>query len=254
MATRGNSPVGVRWVGRLNSAIRPRLPAWTPRQWLGAVVVAALATVWLPVGQGIWLNAMDPWWTQTMIGGCWATWREDGEMGLPAYTPVSRHAMAPSVRRAAVLSEDQRFFLHEGFDWEAIEAAWSRYQSPERSGKLRGGSTISQQVARNVFLWQGRTWARKGLEAWYTFWLEKTVPKERILDIYLNVAEMGPCTFGVEAASRRWFRKAASDLSPDEAARLVAILPAPRSRDPKGGLASRRAAWIVAQRYAIPRP
>lgn len=150
--------------------------------------------------------------------------------------------------RAAVSSEDARFFLHDGFDWEAICGALDDYGD----GKLRGGSTISQQVARNVFLWQERSWLRKGLETWYTFWLELLVPKERILELYLNVAETGPMTFGFEAGAQRWYHQPASGLTRAQAAGLAAILPSPRKWSPTRAPASTRAAWILANPAPFP--
>lgn len=126
---------------------------------------------------------------------------------------------------AVIAAEDARFCEHQGFDLEAIEKAW---RSNQRGRKLRGGSTLSQQTAKNVFLWPGRGWIRKGLEAYYTVLIETFWPKRRIVEVYLNAAEWGPGVYGAESASRYWFKKSAKDLSPGEAARLAAILPSPR--------------------------
>jgi monofunctional biosynthetic peptidoglycan transglycosylase len=126
---------------------------------------------------------------------------------------------------AVIAAEDSRFCEHDGFDFEAIEEAWKANQ---RGRRLRGGSTLSQQTAKNVFLWPGRGWVRKGLEAYYTVLIEALWPKRRIVEVYLNAAEWGPGVYGAEAASRYWFGKSAEQLSPREAARLAAILPSPR--------------------------
>lgn len=217
------------------------------RKRVGVVTVAIAATVWLPASQCLLLNAMNPWWTQTMVGASWDHWRETGTIAAPVYHPVPIRTLPAHVGRAAVISEDQRFYAHHGFDTEAIAEAWEAYRAHEPGQPLRGGSTISQQVARNVFLWQGRTWVRKGIEAWYTVWLELLVPKDRILELYLNVAEMGPQTFGVEAAARRWYGKPAAELSAAEAAAIISLLPLPTRRTPASPVVQRHARWILAQ-------
>ena len=136
--------------------------------------------------------------------------------------------ISPNLVNAAIAAEDARFCTHGGFDMEAIERA---LKNNERGRKVRGGSTISQQTAKNVFLWPGRDWIRKGLEAGYTVLIETGWGKRRIMEVYLNVAEMGPGVYGAEAAARHWFGKSARDLSPREAARIAAILPSPRRYD-----------------------
>ena len=133
--------------------------------------------------------------------------------------------ISPNLVTAAIAAEDARFCSHGGFDMKAIEKA---LQNNERGRKIRGGSTISQQTAKNVFLWPGRDWIRKGFEAGYTLMIETVWSKRRIMEVYLNVAEMGPGIFGAEAAARHWFGKSAADLTPREAARIAAILPSPR--------------------------
>lgn len=138
--------------------------------------------------------------------------------------------MSPSILRAAIASEDFRFTEHRGFDFDAIQKAMKANERVERRGrgKIRGASTISQQTAKNVFLWPGRTWVRKGLEAWMTILIEATWSKRRILEVYLNVIEFGDGIYGVEAASRHFFRKPAKSLNASEAALLIAVLPNPR--------------------------
>lgn len=128
---------------------------------------------------------------------------------------------------AVIASEDARFCQHSGFDTEAIEKAMR--QNLE-GGKIRGGSTISQQTAKNVFLWQGGGYFRKGLEAWFTFWIETIWGKRRIMEVYLNVAETGIGTYGAEAGAQRYFGHSAAKLSADEASRMAAALPSPKKR------------------------
>ena len=141
-------------------------------------------------------------------------------VGLPE---MSRH-----IPRAVIAAEDSRFCEHRGFDVEAIEKAMERNKQGK---KLRGGSTISQQTAKNAFLWSGRTWIRKGLEAWFTVLIEFIWGKPRIMEVYLNIAEFGRGVYGVQAASIHYFNKPASKLTRTEAARLAAILPQPIKRD-----------------------
>ena len=140
------------------------------------------------------------------------------------WTPLSK--MPAALPTMAIASEDQLFCEHDGFDWKALKHQFDRMQ---RGRRTRGASTISQQTAKNLFLWDGRNWLRKGLEAWYTFQLELFWPKSRIIEAYLNVAETGPGTYGVGAAARRWFNKDVSKLSRTEMSRIIAILPAPRT-------------------------
>jgi len=129
------------------------------------------------------------------------------------------------MRLAVIASEDQLFPFHNGFDWKSIQEAT---QKNKKSKRVRGASTISQQVAKNVFLWQGRSWFRKGLEVYFTFMIEFVWGKQRILEVYLNVAETGKGTFGVEAAARKYFKKAASKLTQTEAAMIASALPNPK--------------------------
>jgi monofunctional biosynthetic peptidoglycan transglycosylase len=160
------------------------------------------------------------------------------------WVPLSR--ISPALRAAVVVSEDQRFWEHGGFDWSSMGDAVEAWQD---GGRLRGASTISQQLAKNLFLWPGRSVVRKGLEAWLTFWLEALWSKERILEVYLNVVELGDGVFGAEAASRHYFRHAAAQLGRNEAALLAAILPSPRRSSvahPSATLRERQR-WILRQ-------
>jgi len=142
-----------------------------------------------------------------------------------AYRWVPMEKISPNLAIAAVASEDQLFPEHHGFDLEAIADALE-----DEGGRRRGASTISQQVAKNVFLWPGRSYFRKGLEAYLTILLESTWPKRRILEVYLNIAEFGPGIFGAEAASQAFFRKGADALTLREASLLAAVLPNPKGR------------------------
>ena len=133
--------------------------------------------------------------------------------------------------RAAIAAEDSKFCSHNGFDQDAIAAAMRR--NAEGRGVIRGGSTISQQTAKNAFLWQGGGYFRKGLEAWFTLLLENLWSKQRIMEVYLNISETGIATYGVNAGAQRYFGKNASNLSRQEAARIAAVLPQPKKREAK---------------------
>ncbi|MCX8019653.1 MAG: monofunctional biosynthetic peptidoglycan transglycosylase [Chitinophagaceae bacterium] len=139
---------------------------------------------------------------------------------------VSRKNISPYARLAVIASEDQLFPDHYGFDWKSIKKAME--YNKRKPGRIRGGSTISQQVAKNVFLWQGRSWIRKGLEAYFTFMIEFFWSKERILEVYLNVIETGKGIFGIEAAAQTYFKKPAKLLTAEESAMIAACLPNPK--------------------------
>ncbi|MFB3818227.1 MAG: monofunctional biosynthetic peptidoglycan transglycosylase [Candidatus Methylomirabilales bacterium] len=162
------------------------------------------------------------------------------------YRWVAWRDIAPPMRLAVVAAEDQKFPAHRGFDLESIADA---VEDAAGGGRLRGASTISQQVARNLFLWQGRSWVRKGLEAYFTVLLERLWPKRRILEVYLNIVEFGEGAYGVGAASQTFFGKPPARLTAAEAALLAAVLPNParlHARRPSPYV-RRRAAWIEAQ-------
>jgi len=160
--------------------------------------------------------------------------------------------ISPNLAHAAMAGEDGQFCEHHGFDWKAIEAAWHRYEEGTR--RLHGASTISMQTAKNVFLWPGRDWIRKGLEAYFTVLIELAWGKKRIIEVYLNVVEWGPGIYGAEAAAQFYFHKSASALSPDEAARLAAILPDPLkwSASRPDRYVAERTAFIRAQMPDLP--
>lgn len=190
----------------------------------------ALALALLPAVQAGCVRWVDPPLTPLMLG-------RQAEARLAGKPDPGRHfewlplSRAPDdFIRCVLVAEDQRFFLHRGFDWREIEASRRR---AEREGKpARGASTITQQCARSLFLWQGRSWLRKGLEAYYTFWMETLLPKRRILELYANVVEMGDGVYGIGAAARRHYSAPAHELSRVQCAMLAALLPAPRAWDP----------------------
>ncbi|WP_332032657.1 monofunctional biosynthetic peptidoglycan transglycosylase [Kaistella sp.] len=187
----------------------------------------------------VWGKFFNPPITFTQIGGLL-------EYGKLKRDYISYDEMGTHVKKAVIASEDQAFFSHNGFDYKAIKKAMKHN---EQGKKLRGGSTISQQTAKNVFLWQGRSWIRKGLEAVYTFIIELVWSKDIILERYLNSIEMGRGVFGVEAASEYYFNKNAKDLTKSEAAWIAAILPNPKKYDPKNPSAylKRKHSWIMRQ-------
>jgi monofunctional biosynthetic peptidoglycan transglycosylase len=139
---------------------------------------------------------------------------------------VDRDDISYNAKLAVIASEDQLFPDHSGFDWKNIKKAMA--YNKKKPGRSRGASTISQQVAKNVFLWQGKSWIRKGLEVYFTFMIEKLWGKRRILEVYLNVIEMGDGIFGIERAANIYFNKSAKNLTRQEAAMIAACLPAPK--------------------------
>ncbi|MDZ4700457.1 MAG: monofunctional biosynthetic peptidoglycan transglycosylase [Rhodothermales bacterium] len=160
--------------------------------------------------------------------------------------PMRLEAISRHLAVAVVTAEDQRFCLHDGFDWEAIDKA---RDTNERGGRLRGASTVSMQTSKNAFLWPGRTWVRKGFEAYFTVLIETFWPKWRILEVYLNVAEWGDGLFGAEAAAQHYFNKTAAQLTRWESSLLAASLPSPLTSNPARPSAylARRASQIRAQ-------
>jgi monofunctional glycosyltransferase len=159
---------------------------------------------------------------------------------------VSRHSMSADAKLAIIASEDQLFPDHNGFDFKSIEKAMKHNR---KSKSLRGASTISQQVAKNVFLWQGRSWLRKGLEVYFTFMIEKIWGKKRILEMYMNVVEMGNGIFGIEAAAQCYFKRPAKTLSRQQAALIAGCLPNPKrySVKPVSRVVAIRSAIILRQ-------
>lgn len=214
-------------------------------------VIGCFLVALSPVPLILLLNIVQPPMTAVMIQQSFTRLVTGVRPVLPKHDIVSRDAISPHLRRAVLASEDDRFYLHYGIDFVEIDKALER---KKRGGKLRGASTLTQQVAKNIFLWNGRSFIRKGLELYLTLWLELLLPKERILDLYLNLAEWGNGVYGAEAAARTHFKKSAKLLSRQEAARLAAVLPSPRRWPPNGSVATHRAQPILARmQYAVPR-
>ena len=160
---------------------------------------------------------------------------------------VRSSAMSPNAKLAVIAAEDQLFPDHSGFDWKSIKKAMK--YNERKPGRIRGASTISQQVAKNVFLWQGRSWIRKGLEVYFTFMIELIWGKKRILEMYLNVVEMGEGVFGIEMAAKKYFNKPAKNLTRLEAAMIAACLPNPKryTVKPLSSYVSSRSQFVMRQ-------
>lgn len=189
-----------------------------PRRWLRLAGALLLALILAPPLTVLTHRVIAPPMTFLMVErmaaghGLDRRWRSLGDI-------------SPNLVLAAIAAEDANYCRHRGFDLKAIERALKH--NARRPGRLRGGSTISQQAAKNVFLWSGRGWVRKGLEAGYTVLIEALWGKRRTMEVYLNVVEWGPGVYGAEAAARHWFGVSASELTPRQAAGLAAILPSP---------------------------
>jgi monofunctional biosynthetic peptidoglycan transglycosylase len=220
---------------------RRRARSW-PRRIFGWIVKAVLIFI---LGSLLWVLAyrfINPPITATMLGDVLA-----GRGAERDWMPIER--IDRDMVRAAIGGEDSKFCTHNGFDLDAIEQAMQRNAS---GGRIRGGSTISQQTAKNAFLWQGGGYFRKGLEAWFTLLAEAMWPKQRIMEVYLNLAETGIGTYGVSAGSQRYFGHDASAMSRTEAARIAAVLPLPKKRGavaPKGF--TRRYGGTIAARIGV---
>lgn len=199
---------------------RPRPSRPLPRRLFGWIGKVALGFVLVSVLMTIAYRFVPPPITWTMMGDV------VGGHGVTKNW-LSLDRIDPNMARAAIAAEDSRFCQHSGFDYRAIAAAAARNAT---GGRIRGGSTISQQTAKNVFLWQGGGYARKALEAYFTVLIETIWGKRRIMEVYLNVAETGIGTYGVDAGAQRYFRHGAGRLSPTEAAQIAAVLPLPKKR------------------------
>ncbi len=212
-------------------------------RWLLALPFLCMAATVVQVGV---LRFVDPPFSMFMVLRQFEAWGAGDRDFRVAYDWRPMERIAPSLPLAMLAAEDQNFAGHRGFDLEAIRKARI---SNARGGSVRGASTISQQVAKNLFLWPGRSWVRKGLEAWYTVLIELMWPKTRILEVYANVAEFGDGIYGAQAAARSYWGKDASRLSQAEAARLAAVLPAPRrySVSAPGPYVQRQSRWIQRQ-------
>ncbi len=196
----------------LRLKIFSRILRWVLVAFFGSTILAVVALRFIPV-----------YFTPLMFIRC-AEQLKDGESVKLHHKWVPLEEMSRHMPVAVMASEDQRFLLHHGFDYDAIEKA---AKSNLKGGKIRGGSTISQQTAKNVFLWPGRSWVRKGLEAYFTVLIEFMWSKQRIMEVYLNSIEMGPGIYGVQAVARDNFGKDAADLFRGECALIAATLPNP---------------------------
>ncbi len=197
---------------------------------------------WFVLISALWvglLGIVDPPVTWVMVD-------QAHEQGGIKRSKVDLREIARSLPLGVIASEDQRFMTHDGFSWEAMRKAMEKNKKAKR---IRGGSTISQQTAKNVFLWPGRNYVRKGLEVWFTVLIETLWTKERILEVYLNVAEMGKGVFGAEAAAQKCFNRPASKLTAQQSALITATLPAPRrfSCSSPSGYIRGRQQWVLRQ-------
>ena len=217
---------------------------WKARLWrglvgiliafLGSTVLAVLLFRWIPVPvSALMLQRRVQSWSSEKPYASRHTW-------------VSLDDIAPSMGVAVIAGEDQNFPDHFGFDWKAIEKA---VEHNEKSRRKRGASTVSMQTAKNLFLWESRSWLRKGFEAYFTLLIETGWSKKRILEVYLNIVEFGDGIYGVEAASRCYFGKSAKHLSPGEAALLAAVLPNPHKyhANAPSDYVRGRQEWILGQ-------
>ncbi|HEY4971744.1 MAG TPA: monofunctional biosynthetic peptidoglycan transglycosylase [Steroidobacteraceae bacterium] len=219
-----------------------RAMVWLVVICMAASVLAVLILRWI-----------DPPFSAFMAQTQLAAWADRDSNYVFRHTWVDLDRISPNLPLAVVASEDQKFPEHWGFDVEAIERA---YALNLHSHKVRGASTISQQVAKNLFLWSGRSYFRKALEAYFTLLIESLWPKRRILEIYLNIAEFGTGTYGAEAAAQRFFHKSASRLTRGDAAVLAAVLPNPErySASAPSRYVQQRREWILSQMQALGGP
>lgn len=187
---------------------------WKAMLWFfGLSILSVIIFKWVPIP-----------FTPLMITRI-IEFKVDGNDAIYSHDWVPLEDMSPNLPKAVIASEDGNFLKHSGFDFEAMQKA---FKNNSKGKKLKGGSTISQQTAKNVFLWQGRSYVRKGLEAYFTVLIELIWGKERIMEVYLNSIEMGNGVYGAQEAARHWYSKKAIDLTPKEAAGIAAILPNPR--------------------------
>lgn len=196
--------------------------SWAALRQRSVGLTALALLLWLLVATCIWvlmLRWRNPPVTRAM--------RQAGHAGPIEWVWAPYAHIAPAMRLAAPVAEDLFFPQHRGFDWHSMRNAYRHNRRRAADDTPRGGSTISQQVAKNVFLWPAQSYARKVLEVWFTILIETCWPKQRILEVYLNVAQFGPLTFGVQAAAQRFFGKTALQLTQQEAALLAAVLPNP---------------------------
>ena len=181
--------------------------------FLGLSILSVLVFKWVPI-------PFTPLMVTRVI-----EFKLDGDDAIYSHTWVPLKEISPNLQKAVIASEDGTFLTHHGFDFKAMQKA---FKNNRKGKKIKGGSTISQQTAKNVFLWQGRSYLRKALEAYFTVLIELIWGKERIMEVYLNSIEMGNGVYGAQEAARHWYSKTANDLTQREAAGIAAILPNPR--------------------------
>ena len=187
---------------------------WKAMLWFfGLSILSVIIFKWIPIP-----------FTPLMITRI-IEFKLEGEDAIYSHKWVPLEDISPNLQKAVIASEDGNFLKHNGFDFEAIQKA---FKNNNKGKRLKGGSTISQQTAKNIFLWQGRSYIRKGLEAYFTVLIELIWGKERIMEVYLNSIEMGNGVYGAQEAARHWYSKTATNLTPREAAGIAAILPNPR--------------------------
>ena len=201
-----------------------------PARWWHALLLVIGALFLIPPIEVALVRFIDPPRTRPMVFHQVEAFFSGERQNPQRYRWVDVPQIPQTFLKHLWISEDQRFFQHDGFDWREIDAAMAK---AERTGKpVRGASTITMQCARSIFLWHGRSWIRKGLEAYYTFWMEALLPKRRILELYANVIETGRGIYRVEAASRHYFGVGARGLTREQSAMLAAVLPNPRGWNP----------------------
>ncbi len=214
-----------------------KLFKWIFKAFIGFLILSVFSVIvfrWVPVP-----------FTPLMLIRNMEQWSK-GEKAPFEHDWVSMDKISQNLAKAVIVSEDQKFMEHFGFDVEAIEKA---YEKNKKGKRIKGASTITQQTAKNVFLWPQRTYVRKGFEVYFTFLIEVFWSKKRILEVYLNSIEMGKGVYGAEAAAQHWFRKPAAKLSSYEAASIAAILPNPRRfrASSSSGYIENRKKWILRQ-------
>lgn len=221
-----------------------------PRAWLRVIVVLVAVLLLLSMVVTASLRWFNPPTSAFMLAARATALLSADRDFVVDYRWRPLHAQSRWAALAVIASEDQKFKRHGGFDFEAMQSAINAHQ---RGASLRGASTLTQQLAKNLYLWSGRSWLRKVLEAWLTVLLESTLGKSRILELYLNVVQFGPGVYGVEAASQQYFGHGADTLSAEEAAALAAVLPAPSvySVTAPSAYVRARQRWIVTQMRAL---
>jgi len=216
-------------------------------------LLLALSCIAVSIGSVVLLRWINPPITAFMLQAQMSAWAKRDSTYMLRHRWVDLNRISPNLALAVVASEDQKFPEHWGFDVEAIERA---YELNQHTHRVRGASTISQQVAKNLFLWSGRSYFRKGLEAYFTLLIEACWPKRRILEVYLNVAEFGSGTYGAEAAAQRYFHRTAATLTRSDSAVLAAVLPNPLlfSAAAPSVYVQRRRDWILVQMQSLGGP